>query len=46
MQKGRPDADPDWTGLVTGTVAALTVLRPDAKGRRWRATVDRTVKRD
>lgn len=45
MQKGQPKDAPDWPALVAGALRALTALRPDAKPRGWRATVDRGVKR-
>jgi hypothetical protein len=45
MRKGRPEDGYDWADLVTGTVNALTRLRPDAKEKRWRAAIDRAVRR-
>jgi hypothetical protein len=36
----------DWATLVGGAVAAISVLRPDAADRGWRATVDRSVRRN
>jgi len=45
IQKGRPDDPYDWAGLVSGALRSLSALRPDAKDRGWRATVDREVKR-
>jgi hypothetical protein len=46
IQKGLPEAQPDWAGLVDGAIGALSVLRRDAHEKGWRATVDRAVKRD
>jgi hypothetical protein len=45
IQKGPPEARPDWAGLVDGAIGALSVLRRDASDRGWRAMVDRTVQR-
>jgi hypothetical protein len=45
MQKGQPRDEPDWPALVAGALTALAALRPDAKPRGWRATVDRAVRR-
>jgi hypothetical protein len=44
MQKGRPDDRYRWAELVGGAVAALSVLRPDADDKGWRAGVDRTIR--
>lgn len=43
VQKGRPDGHYAWAELVSGTVRALSALRPDAKEKGWRAAVDRAV---
>jgi hypothetical protein len=45
IQKGGSGDRPDWAALVSGAVAALSALRPDADDEGWRAGIDRAVRR-
>lgn len=45
IQKGGAADPPDFDSLVSVAVAALQTLRPRARERGWRASIDRSIER-